>query len=384
MNEATYYSTLPPSVRTKLEAGAFASLCAHLQDRSDAVQNIDLMTLSGFCRNCLAKWLVVEARQLSADLKAKADESSNTNANANANAQLIQALDALGYDETAEHVYGCAYAEWKKRHAQKATDEQMDKYNASKPLHAAHDKELLAVKAEKPTGGEAAAAASAAASSSQLTAVASSASNNKAKNPLLSGVCCEDVEGAAAVCRPTASAKPTTVPPPSGDLSINIGILTVSDRAAAGQYETGDLSGPAVEQSVESLVASVNSGGGSISHNVMERNIVPDDMDAIATKLKEWPSCDVIFTTGGTGFSPRDVTPEATRSVLDKESHGLMAYVSSECSEGQPLAALSRGAAGMRGNTLIVNLPGSPAGVRQTMSVLFPLLVHAVKDIKSA
>ena len=133
MNNDTYYSTLPASVRTKLEAGAFASLCVHLQDRSDAVQNIDLMTLSGFCRNCLAKWLVVEARQLSADLKAKADESSNTNTstNTNANAQLIQALDALGYDETAEHVYGCAYAEWKKRHAQKATDEQMDKYNAS-------------------------------------------------------------------------------------------------------------------------------------------------------------------------------------------------------------------------------------------------------------
>ena len=381
MNE-TYYSTLlPPSVRTQLEAGAFASLCTHLQDRSDAVQNIDLMTLSGFCRNCLAKWLVVEARKLSADLKA--DESNNAN-----NAQLIQALDALGYDETAEHVYGCAYGEWKKRHAKKATDEQMDKYNASKPLHAAHDKELLAVKAEKPTGGGDEAVALA--SSSQPAGVASPASDKKTKNPLLSDVCCEDVEGAAAsaaMCRPTASAKPAAVvPPPSGDLIVNIGILTVSDRAAAGQYETGDLSGPAVEQSVESLVESINSGGssGNISYNVMEKNIVPDDIDAIATKLKEWTSCDLIFTTGGTGFSPRDVTPEATRSVLDRESHGLMAYVSSECSEGQPLAALSRGTAGMRGNTLIVNLPGSPAGVRQTMNVLFPLLLHAVNDIKSA
>ena len=381
MNE-TYYSTLPPSIRTKLEAGAFASLRTHLQDRSDAVQNIDLMTLSGFCRNCLAKWLVVEARKLSADLEMASDPSAN-------NAQLIQALDALGYDETAEHVYGCAYGEWKKRHAKKATDEQMDRYNASKPLHAAHDKELLAVKAEKPTGDEAVALA--AASSSQPTGVASPAPDNNAKNPLLSDVCCEDVEGAAgaaasaAVCLPTASAKPATaVPPPSGDLSINIGILTVSDRAAAGQYATGDLSGPAVEQSVESLVANLNSGGGNISYNVLDKDIVPDDMEAIATKLKEWASCDLIFTTGGTGLSPRDVTPEATRSVLDKESHGLMAYVSSECSEGQPLAALSRGTAGMRGNTLIVNLPGSPAGVRQTMNVLFPLLLHAVRDIKTA
>ena len=379
MNETSYYSTLPPSIRTKLEAGAFASLCTHLQDRSDAVQNIDLMTLSGFCRNCLAKWLVVEARKLSADLKA--NESSNTRTNNTNNAKLIHALDALGYDETAEHVYGCAYSEWKKRHAQKATDEQMDKYNSSKPLHASHDKELLAVKAEKPTGGEAVALA---ASSSQPTAVASSApSTNGAKPSLLSDVCCEDVEGAASICPPTASAQPAAVPPPSGDLSIKIGILTVSDRAAAGQYETGDLSGPAVEQSVDSIVASMNNGGGSISHNVMDRDIVPDDMDVIAAKLKEWTSCDLIFTTGGTGFSPRDVTPEATRSVLDRESHGLMAYVSSECSEGQPLAALSRGTAGMRGNVLIVNLPGSPAGVRQTMNVLFPLLLHAVSDIKT-
>ena len=387
MNNDTYYSTLPASVRTKLEAGAFASLCAHLQDRSDAVQNIDLMTLSGFCRNCLAKWLVVEARKLSAELKADANNTTTSTSN-DGKANLIQALDALGYDETAEHVYGCAYAAWKKRHAKKATDEQMDKYNASKPLHAAHDKELLAVKAEKPAlipagGGDEAAAAA-----------ASSASGDKAKNPLLSDVCCEDVDAAgasAAICRPTSSAaKPASVPPPSGELSINIGILTVSDRAAAGQYETGDLSGPAVEQSVGSIVEDMNGGnGGNISYNVMEKTIVPDDVDAIATKLRHWASpgdkaCDLIFTTGGTGFSPRDVTPEATRSVLDRESHGLMAYVSSECSEGQPLAALSRGTAGMTGNTMIVNLPGSPAGVRQTMSVLFPLLMHAVKDIKSA
>ena len=200
MNNDTYYSTLPASVRTKLEAGAFASLCAHLQDRSDAVQNIDLMTLSGFCRNCLAKWLVVEARKLSAELKADANNTSTSN---DENSRLIQALDAMGYDETAEHVYGCAYAAWKKRHAKKATDEQMDKYNDSKPLHAAHDKELLAVKAEKPANAPAGGGGEA------VVAAASPASDNKAKNPLLSDVCCEDVDGAgasAAICRPTSSA----------------------------------------------------------------------------------------------------------------------------------------------------------------------------------
>ena len=114
-----YYATLPPATRTKLEAGAFASLCSHLRDRSDAVQNIDLMALSGFCRNCLAKWLVLEARKMSAELLLQ-QQDNHTNSNNSSN--LIQALDALGYDETAEHVYGCTYPEWKKRHATKATD----------------------------------------------------------------------------------------------------------------------------------------------------------------------------------------------------------------------------------------------------------------------
>jgi len=351
------------------------------------------MTLSGFCRNCLAKWLVREARTLAAELRAEARTETKGEAEPTTAASTIQALDALGYDEAAEHVYGCAYPEWKERHAAKASDEQMARYGASKPLHASHDKELLAVRAGRPRPTATAAGPGAAPAAA---AAAAAAPGGKSKSSLLSDVCCEDVESAAR-CRPTTAPSAaaaavggkSTVPPPSGDMSVTIGILTVSDRAAAGQYETGDLSGPAVEQSVDSLVAGMSGGGGggSISHTVIHRDIVPDDAGVIATKLKEWAargdsSCDLIFTTGGTGFSPRDVTPEATRSVLDKESHGLMAYVSSECSEGQPLAALSRGTAGMRGNTLIVNLPGSPAGVRQTMGVLFPLLLHAVKDIK--
>ena len=132
-DQQTYYkSQIPPEVATILEAGAFRSLCAHLQDRSDEVQNIDLMTLSGFCRNCLAKWLVLEARKLSDELKhqevgggvgsALVDKIGSTKEKRTA---IIQALDALGYDETAEEVYGCTYPEWKKRHAKKATDEQM-------------------------------------------------------------------------------------------------------------------------------------------------------------------------------------------------------------------------------------------------------------------
>lgn len=131
-NGRGYYQThIPPEISTLLEAGAFRSLCLHLQQRSNEVQNIDLMTLSGFCRNCLAKWLVLEARELSDQLKEGGVDSGGSSAlaeyssNQDKRTAIIQALDALGYDETAEEVYGCTYLEWKKRHAKKATDEQM-------------------------------------------------------------------------------------------------------------------------------------------------------------------------------------------------------------------------------------------------------------------
>lgn len=92
--------------------------------------------------------------------------------------------------------------------------------------------------------------------------------------------------------------------------------------------------------------------------------------------------CDIIFTSGGTGFSPRDVTPEATLPILDRECTGLMSWVSGVCSTIQPLAALSRGTAGIRNDTMIVNLPGNPRGVHETMSVVFPIVLHAVCDLQ--
>ena len=104
----------------KLEAGAFQSLCQHLSERSDIVQNIDLMTVTGFCRNCLAKWLVVEARKLAATIRGVCQGSYTSE-----EAQLVNALDRFGYDEAAEEVYGCEYAHWKKKHAKKASEDQM-------------------------------------------------------------------------------------------------------------------------------------------------------------------------------------------------------------------------------------------------------------------
>jgi molybdenum cofactor synthesis domain-containing protein len=117
----------------------------------------------------------------------------------------------------------------------------------------------------------------------------------------------------------------------------------------------------------------------------MSFSIVPDDTDAIQCKLREWSDQGValILTTGGTGMSPRDVTPEATRAVLDLECAGLMSFVTTECAHQQPLASLSRGTAGVRGQTLIANLPGNPKGVGEVVPLLLPLLLHAVADLQA-
>jgi len=334
----------------------------------------------------------------------------------------------MGYDEAAQYVYGMTYPEWKKRHAQKASDAQMEKFNGSKPLWAAHDKQLLAKRREEaPSGSGTDAAAPFCTIPNTATATATATAIATGTKPsLLSNVCCEDSDAIDAMARKTAARTPQAPPfssssssspvantrgafvPPAlpGDLSFSLGILTVSDRAASGEYATGDLSGPAVREAVETVIASNSNKKSNNNNNTNSNNsnttilerietaIVPDDGESIRQKLLEWTntsssssSCsrvDMILTTGGTGFSPRDVTPEATNSVLEQSCEGLMAFCGLQTIGDQPLAALSRGTAGIRNGTLVANLPGNPQAVRELVPVFLPLALRAVADLKKA
>ena len=150
---------------------------------------------------------------------------------------------------------------------------------------------------------------------------------------------------------------------------LKFAILTSSDRAAAGTYE--DQSGPALEQLVIHTLDAA----------IVETVIVPDEQDTIAAQLRAWADSgkvDVILTTGGTGFAPRDVTPEATRSVIEKEAPGLTEAMRAVSLQVTPHAMLSRAVAGIRGRTLIINLPGSPRGATENLRVVLPALPHAV------
>jgi gephyrin len=390
---STYVETyLPPEIVGKLQAGAFDSLVSHLQERSDAVQNIDLMTVSGFCRNCLAKWMVVEARKLSDELKTTTNDNNTQEIQ-----QVCQALDALGYEEAAQYVYGCDYQDWKKAHAKKATEEQMQRYNDSKPNWATHDKDLLATRAEKPDAPSSSSRVKASNTNTQTTPTTTTTPSSL----LLSNVCCQDVNDDA----PTAvgeeqhpvhhtpgAAKQTRTrpvgalfqppPPPKNGISFTLGILTVSDRAAKKEYASGDLSGPAVERAVLDAIQSLD----QVSCTILKRAIVPDSIADIQKVLKDdWSNTaqnvDLIFTTGGTGFAPRDVTPEATAAILDYECRGLLSFVTTECSRQQPLASLSRGTCGILNKSIICNLPGNPKGVSEVIPILLPILLHAISDM---
>lgn len=150
---------------------------------------------------------------------------------------------------------------------------------------------------------------------------------------------------------------------------IRFAVITLSDRAAAGKRT--DESGPLLQKSLTEKLAG----------QCVATGIVPDDQKALEIKLTEFSDrwhCDLIVTTGGTGLAPRDVTPEATRNVIEREIPGMAEAIRAAGLAHTPKAMLSRAVCGQRGKTLIINLSGSPKAVREQLDVLLPVLPHAL------
>jgi molybdopterin adenylyltransferase len=153
---------------------------------------------------------------------------------------------------------------------------------------------------------------------------------------------------------------------------ISVGVLTISDKGSRGERE--DRSGPVIR----AIMARVGA-------RIAVTAIVPDELEIIAGKLEEWADgglVDVILTTGGTGLAGRDVTPEATLSVIDRAVPGIPEAMRALSLQKTPLAMLSRAVAGLRGDCLIVNLPGSPKAVEECLEAVLPALPHAVQIVK--
>lgn len=150
---------------------------------------------------------------------------------------------------------------------------------------------------------------------------------------------------------------------------VSAAVLTISDRCSEGKRD--DFSGPVIQNILE---------GKNIE--VCSRRIIPDEADRISAELinlSDEAKVDVVFTTGGTGLGPRDVTPEATLAICQKIVPGLGELMRLKGLEKTPNAILSRSVAGIRKNTLIINLPGSPKAVRECLDVILPVLPHALK-----
>lgn len=155
-------------------------------------------------------------------------------------------------------------------------------------------------------------------------------------------------------------------------MTLRVAILTISDRSAGGQRP--DAAGPALEE----LIRGQN-------WEVVRKGLLPDDLRMIRETLVAWverAEADVILTTGGTGFSPRDVTPEATRAVIEREAPGLAEAMRAAGAAKTPHSMLSRAVAGIRGRVLIINLPGSPKAAAENLGIVLPVLEHAVSLLR--
>jgi len=152
----------------------------------------------------------------------------------------------------------------------------------------------------------------------------------------------------------------------------NVGIISVTDKGSQGKRE--DLSGPAIAEML---------AGAAIE--IKHKLIIPDEVDRIQKAIIQFADVeklDLILTTGGTGVSPRDLTPDATLKVIDKEVPGMAEAMRIASSKVTPHAMISRAVAGIRGRCLIINLPGSPKGATENLSVVLPALKHAIEKIK--
>ncbi len=160
----------------------------------------------------------------------------------------------------------------------------------------------------------------------------------------------------------------------SGPRSIRAGVLTVSDRCSRGQAR--DESGPAVEAMLRERLGA----------EVVARACVPDEPDQIARRVRSWATepggVDLVVSTGGTGLSPRDRTPEAVRGVLEREAPGLMELARARCLAITPRAFLSRGVAGTIGQTLVITLPGSVRGATEQLGAILDVLPHAIETLR--
>jgi len=308
------------TIHQAAESYAFGQLVKHLQMRHD-VQNIDVMILAGFCRNCLSKWY---------------------------HAGLVRLGVESTYEQASERVYGMPISEWKKSYQTKASEEQMRRLEETSAGHAKHEKPVAMAPAAPPSPAR-----------------------------LLSDVCCTPAdELAPPVC------EVRMLPPPVRSVRLRVGVLTVSDRAAAGVYS--DESGPEVQRCLAEYAS--GPGAGCWGLEVGAAAVVPDEQSEICARMMEWSDgaapCNLILTTGGSGIAPRDVTPEATLEVVQRPLPGISELLLREALKVEPLAALSRAAAGVRGRTLIVNLPGRPKAVRENLAVLMPLLAHAIIEME--